>query len=48
MSSALVAIYVIVRMPQDPTARYVGAVGIVVWYLLTYMVVKRTLREYLK
>ena len=48
VSTLLVALYVLLRMPRDPAARYVGAVGIAVWYMLTYMVVKRTLREYLK
>jgi flagellar biogenesis protein FliO len=48
ISTVLVAIYVVVRMPADPTARMVGAVSIVIWYLLTFMVAKRVLREYLK
>ena len=48
ISTVLVAIYVVVQMPADPTARMVGAVSIVIWYLLTFMVAKRVLREYLK
>lgn len=48
ISTALVAIYVVVRMPPDPTARMVGAGSIAIWYLLTFLVAKRVLREYLK
>ncbi len=48
VSTILIAIYVVVRMPADPTARLVGAMSIVVWYLLTFLVAKRVLREYLK
>ena len=47
-STVVVGIYVLVRMPAQPTARMVGAVSIAVWYLLTYLVVKRVMREYLK
>ena len=48
ISTVLVAIYVVVRMPADSTARLVGAMSIVIWYLLTFLVAKRVLREYLK
>ena len=48
VSTILIAIYVVVRMPADPTARLVGAMSIVIWYLLTFLVAKRVLREYLK
>ena len=47
-STVAVAIYVVLRMPRDPTARLVGGVSIGLWYILTYLVVKRVLREYLK
>ncbi len=48
VSTVAVAIYVVLRMPRDPTARLVGGVSIGLWYILTYLVVKRVLREYLK
>jgi len=48
VSTVAVAIYVVLRMPQDPTARLVGGVSIGLWYILTYLVVKRVLREYFK
>jgi hypothetical protein len=48
ISTVGLAIYVLLRMPEDRTARLVGAMSIGIWYLLTYLVVKRILREYLK
>jgi hypothetical protein len=47
-STVVVGIYVLVRMPAEPTPRMVGAASIAIWYLLTYLVVKRVMREYLK
>lgn len=48
ISTVGVGIYVLLRMPAEPTPRMVGAMSIAIWYLLTYLVVKRVLREYLK
>jgi hypothetical protein len=48
VSTVVVGIYVLVRMPAEPTPRMVGAASIAIWYLLTYFVVKRVMREYLK
>jgi len=48
ISTVGVGIYVLLRMPPEPTPRMVGAMSIAIWYLLTYLVVKRVLREYLK
>jgi hypothetical protein len=42
------AVYVLVRVPDDPTARLVGIMSIGIWYLLTSLVVKRALRELLR
>jgi xanthosine utilization system XapX-like protein len=47
-STIVVGIYVLVRMPAEPTLRMVGAASIAIWYLLTYLVVRRVMREYLK
>jgi hypothetical protein len=47
-STIVVGIYVLVRMPAEPTPRMVGAASIAIWYLLTYLVVRRVMREYLK
>lgn len=48
VTTVAVGIYVMVRMPPEPTPRMVGAISVAIWYLLTYLVVKRVLREYLK
>ncbi len=42
-----VAVYVLLRVPPDRTARLVGAMGIAVWYVLTNLVMRRVLREFL-
>jgi hypothetical protein len=39
------ALYVWLRMPPDATARTVGVMGIVAWYVLTFLVAKRVIRE---
>jgi hypothetical protein len=45
VTTIAMALYVILRMPPDPNARLVGAVAVVVWYVLTNLVVRRMLRE---
>ncbi len=46
LSTTLVlAVYVYFRMPEEPTARIVGAASILVWYLLTGAVTRRIMRE---
>ena len=42
------ALYVYVRVPDDRTARLVGIMAVVIWYVLTSLVLKRALRELLK
>jgi hypothetical protein len=42
------AVYVYLRMPQDPTARLVGLSAVVAWYIITGLVTKRIMREVLK
>jgi predicted RNA-binding Zn-ribbon protein involved in translation (DUF1610 family) len=42
------AAYVYLRMPEDPTARLVGGVSVLVWYIVTGLVARRILREALK
>jgi hypothetical protein len=53
VTTLLVAGYVILRLRAvtpawQATARTVGAVAVVVWYLLTYRIVKRVALEWLK
>lgn len=42
-----IAVYVLVQVPPERTARLVGAMGIGIWYLLTNLVMRRVLRELL-
>ena len=44
-STALLGLYVLLRVPPDPTARLVGAMSIAIWYILSRLVVKRAARE---
>ncbi|GBD32329.1 MAG: hypothetical protein KatS3mg081_1932 [Gemmatimonadales bacterium] len=47
ISTLLLVVYVLIRLPPDPYARLVSAVGVVVWYLLSNLVVRRAARELL-
>ncbi len=46
-STVLLALYLLVRLPEDPTARLVAAASVGIWYLLTHLVAKRIARTYL-
>ncbi|MGD2135193.1 MAG: hypothetical protein PVF27_03490 [Gemmatimonadales bacterium] len=46
-TTVVVGGYVLLRTPGAPQARTVGVVGVVLWYVLTYVIAKRVLREYL-
>jgi hypothetical protein len=48
VSTAAVGIYVMLRVPPDPTARAVSGASVAAWYLLTYMIAKRVAREALR
>ena len=47
-TTVALAIYVYLRVPEDPTARMVGGASILAWYILTGVVTRRILREALK
>jgi hypothetical protein len=47
-TTGVVGLYVLLRVPPDPTARLVSGISVAVWYLLSYLVVKRMLREFLR
>jgi uncharacterized OB-fold protein len=47
-TTAVLAVYIFLRMPDHPTARLVGGTSILVWYILTGLVTRRVLREVLK
>lgn len=42
------ALYVTVRLPGDPTSRYVGAAAVLIWYVLTSLIARRVAWEWLK
>jgi hypothetical protein len=42
------AVYVYIRMPDDPTARMVGLSSVIAWYMITAIVTRRVVREILK
>ena len=46
LSTVAVGLYIFIPMPSDPRARAVGLVGIVVWYVLTGLVVRRVMRQW--
>ena len=47
-ATVVLAVYIFLRMPPDPTARMVGGTSILAWYILTGLVTRRILREVLK
>jgi len=47
LSTVIVGAYVLLRVPADPTARLVSGAAVAIWYLLTNLVVRRVLREFL-
>lgn len=50
IGTLLVALYVWLRMPAQAAdvQRLVAALGVVIWYVLSFVVVKRVCREYLR
>ncbi len=48
VSTAALGVYVLLRVPPDPTARTVSGVAVAAWYLLTYLIARRVLREFLR
>jgi hypothetical protein len=41
-------VYVTLTLPSDRTARLVGAVAVVTWYVLTLLIARRVATEWLK
>ncbi len=46
-TTVLVALYVLWRVPPEPTPRLVSAIAIAVWYMLSRRVAFRVAREWL-
>jgi hypothetical protein len=45
VSTAALGVYVMLRVPPDPVARTVSGGAVAAWYLLTYLIVRRVVRE---
>ncbi|HXF95451.1 MAG TPA: hypothetical protein VNI61_05050 [Gemmatimonadales bacterium] len=41
-------VYIALTMPRDPTARLVGAMAVVIWYVLTSLIARRVATEWMK
>ena len=42
------AVYVALALPVERTARLVGAVSVLLWYVLTFLIAKRVTLEWIK
>jgi hypothetical protein len=42
------AVYMTLTLPAQPTARLVGLVSVLVWYLLTSLIARRVALEWMK
>ena len=42
------AVYVALALPVEQTARLVGAVSVLLWYVLTFLIAKRVTLEWIK
>lgn len=42
------AVYVALTLPVERTARLVGATGVLLWYVFTFLIAKRVTLEWLK
>lgn len=47
-TTLVLGLYIVWRMPPDPTARLVGATAVVIWYVVTRLIVVRVAREFLR
>jgi len=41
-------LYLALRLPADPTVRWVGAMAVLIWYILTSLIARRVAWEWLK
>jgi len=47
-TTALLAVYVLWRVPEHPVARLVSGMSVGIWFVLTNLVVRRAVRELTK
>ena len=48
ITTVAVALYVVTAMPVDRTARMVGAMAVVSWYIIVNLVMRRILTQHLR
>jgi hypothetical protein len=48
ISTALLALYIFIRIPRERTATLVAAAAAAAWYLLSYQVARKIAREIVK
>lgn len=48
VSTVVVAMYVIIRVPAQPTPRLVGAMAVLIWYVVSRRIAFRVAREGLR
>ncbi len=46
LSTLAIALYILIPIPADERVRAVGLVGTVIWYILSYMVVRRVMQNW--
>ncbi len=46
LSTLAVALYIFIPIPAGERARTIGLVGTVIWYVLSYMVVRRVMQNW--
>jgi hypothetical protein len=47
-TTAVLALYFALTLPVERTARIVGAVTVLLWYVLTFLIAKRVALEWIK
>jgi hypothetical protein len=48
ITTALLAGYVVASIPRDSTARTVGTMAVVIWFMLSNVIVRRAVREFMR
>jgi len=47
-TTGVLAVYMMLTLPRDPTVRLIAAVSLAIWYVLTSLIAKRVAREWMK
>ena len=46
VSTALMALYIFIPLPADERGRAIGAMAVIMWYVLSYLIVRRTMQHW--